>query len=239
MNSIWIFNHQGLGDQIACNAIIRSYSEKYDKVYVFSKPKNVKNVMWMFKDNKQIYVVPMEDSQVKQFMQLMPSNNYLVIGHELLHQRLREDSNARFDKVFYEMAKITFEDKWNKFYIERDLEEEKDVFYNKLGLLDNEEFIFVHDDSERPIPYNRLPKNIKIIRPNRQDISIFHFLYTIEKAKEVHAIDSSFLNLIDCMQLRNDDNLFFHKYVKIHLVGEGGTPTLKLNWTILDKNDTL
>jgi hypothetical protein len=129
------------------------------------------------------------------------------------------------------MAKVPFEDKWNKFYLQRDIEKEKDVFYNKLGLTDDTEFIFVHDDKERPITY-KLP-NIKIIKPDRKDISIFHFLYTIEKAKQVHVIDSSFFNLIDCIKLRNDEELYFHKYVKIHLVGEGGTPTTKLKWKVL------
>lgn len=232
-NSIWIFTHLGLGDMIACNGIIRSYAEQYDKVYVFCKPKNVNNALYMYRDNNKINIVPMEDTQVYQFMNISPQNSYLIVGHSKLHETLRNDPNGRFDQIFYDMAKVPFENKWGMFFLERDLEAEKNVFYNELQLKDGEEFIFVHDDSERQIPNNRLPKNLKIIRPNRKDISIFHFLYTIEKAKEVHCIDSSFLNLIDCIQLRNDDNLFFHKYVKIHLVGEGGTPTTKLKWHIL------
>ena len=232
-NSIYLYGHLGLGDMISCNGIIRSYAENYDKVYVFSKPKNTKNVMWMYRDLDNIYTMPMEDSQVTQFMQISPNNNYIIIGHNKLHEELRKDPKGRFDQIFYKMANVPFEDKWNKFYLKRDLEKEKDTYYNKLGLKDNEEFIFVHDDKERPMLPSKLPLGIKIIKPDRQDISIFDFLYTIEKAKEIHVIDSSFFNLIDCLQLRSDDNLFFHKYVKIHLVGEGGTPTTKLNWKVL------
>lgn len=232
MNNIYLYGHLGMGDMIACNGIVRAYAEQYDRVYVFCKPKNVKNVLRMYKDNEKIYTVPMEDSQIKEFMRMF-SNNYLVIGHEKLHEELRKDPNGRFDQIFYKMANVPFEDKWNKFKFERDLEEEKNVFYNKLGLKDNEEFIFVHDDKERQININKLPKGLKIIKPDRMDISLFDFLYTIEKAKEVHVIDSSFFNLIDCIRLRSDNNLYFHKYVKIHLVGEGGTPTTKLSWNVL------
>jgi len=232
LTSIYLYLHQGLGDTIACNGIIRTYAEKYNKVFVFCKPRNTKNVMYMFRDNPRIYAMPIEEDQIIQFMNICPNNEYLIVGHKELHEKLRNDPNARFDQIFYEMAKVPFEDKWNKFYFERNLEEEKDVYYNKLGLKDNIEFIFVHDDAERPMLQSKLPKGIKIIKPDRKDISVFDFLYTIERSQQVHCIDSSFLNLIDCMQLRND-NLYFHKYVKIGLVGEGGTPTTKLNWIIL------
>ena len=233
LNSIYIFPHLGLGDEICCNGIVRSYAETYDKVFVFCKPNNTRNVMWMYRDLSNILIVPMNDNDVTQFMHTCPQNNYLIIGHSKLHEELRKDPNGRFDQIFYKMANVPFEDKWNKFYLQRDLESEKDTYYNKLGLKDNEEFIFVHDDNERPMLQSKLPKGIKIIKPDRKDISIFDFLYTIEKSKQIHVIDSSFFNLIDCIQLRNDDNLYFHKYVKISLVGEGGTPTFKLKWKVL------
>jgi len=231
--SVYIYSHLGLGDSISINGIVRSYAEKYNYVYVFAKPNNSKNVLYMYRDNPKIKIIPMEDNQVRQFMKMVPNNNYLIIGHEELHKKLVINREGRFDQLFYEMANVPFEDKWNKFYLQRDLEIEKDVFYNKLGLKDDEEFIFVHDDKERPITH-KFP-GFKIIKPDRKDISIFHFLYTIEKAKQVHVIDSSFFNLIDCIRLRDDEELYFHKYVKIHLVGEGGTPTTKLKWKILNE----
>jgi hypothetical protein len=233
METLYIYEHLGLGDQIACNGIVRYYAEKYDRVYVFAKPKNTKNVMRMFRDNPKIFTMPMEEQHIAEFMKISPNNNYLIVGHQKLHEELRRDPKGRFDQVFYKMAGVPFEDKWNKFYLERNLETEQYVYFHKLELKEDEEFIFVHDDYERPMLPSKLPSGIKIIRPDRKDISIFDFLYTIEKAKEVHCIDSSFFNLIDCIKLRNDDNLFFHKYVKIHLVGEGGTPTTKLKWNVL------
>ena len=232
MKSIYIYEHLGLGDQIACNGLVRTVAEDFDVTFVFAKPKNTNNVLRMFSDNPNIRVIPMEERDVRQFMQIAPQNDYLIVGHEKLHEELIKDRQGKFDRVFYKMANVPFENKWDKFYYKRNTETEHDVFYNKLNLTDESKFIFVHDDAERPMLHDKLSQGIKIVKPDRKDISIFDFLYTIEKAKEVHCIDSSFFNLIDCIQLKND-NLFFHKYVKIHLVGEGGTPTTKLNWTIL------
>ena len=234
MKEVYVYEHLGLGDQIACNGLVRGIAEQdYERVFVFAKPKNAKNVIRMFRDHKKIRIIPMEENQVRQFMQISPHNNYLIIGHEKLHQELVEDPDGRFDQVFYKMAGLPFNYKWDKFHMDRDFYGEREAYYDKLGLKDDSEFIFVHDDKERPIPSNRLPSGVKIIRPDNMEISIFDYLLTIEKAKEVHCIDSSFFNLIDCIQLRPDDNLYFHKYVKIHLVGEGGTPTTRLNWTTL------
>jgi hypothetical protein len=180
----------------------------------------------------RVKIIALDDREVARFMQISPDNNYLVIGHKALHERLVKEPNKRFDSVFYEMAKLPLESKWNEFCIKRDRNREEEVV-DLLGLR-NKEFIFVHDDASRNLSITKnLPKDIKIVRPDRMDISIFDYLGVIERAREVHCIDSSFMNLIDCIQLRTQA-LFFHKYVKIHLVGEGGTPTLKLPWEIYE-----
>jgi len=235
MKTLYLYEHLGLGDQIACNGLVRAVAEDYDRVYVFAKPKNTKNVIRMFRDEPKIMIMPMEEKDVRQFMKISPQNNYMVIGHQKLHEELVNDPDGRFDQIFYKMAELPFNYKWDKFHFERDLKAEKEAYYDKLGLKDGEQYHFVHEDGERPMLPSKLPQDgVKIIRPDRRDISIFDFLYTIERAIEVHCIDSSFFNLIDCIQLRDDDRLFFHKYVKIHLVGEGGTPTWRLKWTVLN-----
>lgn len=230
-NSIYIYHHLGMGDHILCNAIVRTYTEKYDRVYLFVKPQNISNVAYMYRDNEKIKFISMDDISIRQFMSFNTQNNYLIIGHEKLHQRLKSE-NKKFDEIFYEMANVPFEDKWNKFYFQRDIEKEKDTYYNKLGLKDNENFIFMHDDPKngRVINETYISKNDKIIKPiDYLDIGVFDFLYTIEKAKEIHCMDSSFSCLIDTIQLRND-NLFMHSYVR---KDNSPSPKFKLKWKII------
>jgi len=59
------------------------------------------------------------------------------------------------------------------------------------------------------------------------NVGIFDYLYTIEKAKEVHVMNSSFMNLIDCIQLRQK-GLFYHEYSR-----PDTNTVLKLPWRIL------
>lgn len=235
-NTIYIYHHLGMGDHILCNAIIRTYAEKYDKVYNFAKPHNYNNVAYMYRDIKNFKLIALDDAQTKFFMMMNPNNKYLVVGitpewfYNLDVLKLYES----FDHGFYLAASVPFEDKWNKFYFERDLEKEKDAFYNKLGLKDDEPFLFVHDDTERGRHFKKefIDNKLKTIRPvDHKNIGLFDFIYTIEKAKEVHVMNSSFSCLIDTMQIYND-NLYYHEYARTDM-GDNPNHKLKLNWTIL------
>ena len=138
-----------------------------------------------------------------------------------------------FDHGFYVSAKIPLEEKWNKFYFQRDLEKEKNAFYNILNLKDEEEYIIVHDDPKngRPFKSSLIPKGLKIINPsNFKEAGLFDFLYTFEHAKELHMMNSSFMNLIDTIQLKTGP-LFLHSYARTDM-GPNPNPKLKLNWTI-------
>ncbi len=232
---LYIYHHLGLGDHIMCNGLVRHYAENYDTIYLFVKPHNIGNVKYMYRDNSNIKFLTLDDNDVRFFMSLNKNNKYLVIG--ITQEWFKNfDINKKwktFDEGFYAAANIPLEYKWDKFYFERNIEKEKDVFYNKLKLIDNDKFVFIHDNpsQNRVFKDNLIPKNIKIINPNDHPyINLFDFLYTIKKAEQVHVMNSSFMNIIDCMKLR-EDNLFLHSYARTD-VGDNPNPALKLNWTI-------
>ena len=235
MNNIYIYHHLGLGDHFLCNAIVRIYAEKYHKVYLFCKPKYLENVSFLYRDLNNIKMIPGEMNFVDSFMKFSPNNNYLIIGHTKDYfDKLNNGIYESFDKGFYDIVNIPFEEKWNKFYLQRDLESEKNVFYNVLNLKDEEEFLFVHDEPEKNRNFRKeyIEKGFKIINANfYKNIKIYDFLYTIEKAKEVHVMNSSFSCLIDTMQLKTN-KLFLHEYARTDM-GNNPNHKLKLNWTIL------
>jgi len=190
----------------------------------------------MFRDLENIKFISMGDLEIQSFMRFNPDNEYLIVG--ITPQWFRNLDVLKiyetFDHGFYESANIPLEDKWNKFFYKRDIEKEKDVFYNKLKLKDEQEFIFVHDNPSqgRNFKSSYIPTNIKIINPgNFKDVGIFDFIYTIEKAKEIHVMNSSFMNLIDTMQLQTG-KLFLHEYARTDM-GPNPNPKLRLNWTLL------
>lgn len=227
MNSIYIYHHLGLGDHIICNGLVRHFAEQYDRVFLFTKPVNVKNVLRMYEDNAQIKIIAMDDFEIRSFIEISPDNNYLIIGHDRFFQIMNSSENIKtFDEIFYDMAEIPPIYKWDKFYFKRDLEKERNAYYNILQLRDGENFIFIHESQERPV-IKEIPRGIRQIRPDNKELSIYDFLYTIEKAKEVHVMNSSFMNLIDCIQLRNE-GLFYHEYSRPNI-----NAALKMNWKII------
>ena len=236
MNNLYIYQQTQIGDHILCYPIVKHYAALHDNVYVFARPlgeRHISNVNRLYSSLSNVKIILSPDhNHTLSFMKINPDNKYLVFGHEDYREQLSRDPNTQFDKYFYEAAGIPFEDKWNKFYLKRDLLKEKEVFYNVLGLKDGEEYAFLQEDSTRGYNVDRtyINPNLKIIETAKNpDVNIFDFLYTIENAKEIHEINSSFLTLIDMLQLKND-GLFYHKYVRPTQYEQ---PHLKLNWKIL------
>jgi hypothetical protein len=229
MNSVYIFHHLGLGDHIIANGIVRTIAKKYDKVYLFCKSLNFKNVSRMYKDLPLKLILMEDPNSINFFMSLNPKNKYIISGGKPFWDIFNKSDNKFYiDEIFYQLAGVPIENKWKEFYIERDLEREKYVYYNILGLKDGEEYSFIHDTAERRITKN-IPK-MKIIKPNNPEISFFDFIYTIENAKEIHCINSSFFCLIECMLLNK--NLFLHKYARTDN-GELELGLIKANWKII------
>ena len=228
MTEIFIYHHMGLGDYLILNGFVRNVAESYDRIWLFAKPGNEsKNIRRLYKDNKKIIIISLNDKEVHDYMRIFAFNNYMVVGHTPdFFKRVDDPTNGKtFDELFFEDHNIPFEYKWDKFHYERDLEKEKEVFYDILGLDDKSEFNFIHENKVRPV-IRGIDRNIMAIHPDNPAISIFDYLYTIEKAKEVHVMNSSFMNLIDCIQLRQG-GLFYHEYSR-----PGINTRLRLPWKV-------
>jgi len=238
MNKIlYIYHQTQIGDHILCYPIVKYYAEKYDKICLLAFEKgyrhssNLKRLYSLIPTIKVIYFKDHYD--VLFFIRLNPLNEYLIIGHEDYREVLSKNNNVRFDKYYYERAKVPFENKWGGFNFKRDIEKEKDIFYNTFKLKDNTPFVFLQEDPDRNYLINKkyVDISLPLIETSKfPEVNIFDFLYTIERAKEVHEINSSFLTFIDMMQIKHD-SLFYHKYVR---PAEYEQPHLKLNWKIIE-----
>lgn len=223
MKELYIWHHLGMGDHFTCNGIVRHYASIYDKIILFYKYPFKDNVKKLYRDLNNIDFIDggtMEDN-------LAVIWEMTNVNHQLLKIRLTTKdlySKYTFDQLFYQQANIPLEYKWSKFYYQRDTEKEKEVYYDILGLKDKEEYIFLHDYPD--VETKHVPKNIKIVKPDNQDIKIFDFLYTMEKSKELHLMSSSFFGMADCIQIPHD-KLFYHEYIR-----KGSSPILKLKWKI-------
>jgi len=203
MSEIYLYHHLGLGDHISCHGIVRCYCEKYEKVNLFVKENNYKNVSYMYNDIKNINFLIGDDSYAQNYLIQNKIENVKIIGFNLL------SNSKNLELQFYEMAGLPIESKWKKFYIKRDIEKEKKIF--SLNGLEKGNYIFLHK-GDYDIREEYISKGLKVVEP--KDHGLFDWMYVIENAKEIHCIDSSFLCLIDCMDLKNEINLYNHRYVR-------------------------
>lgn len=212
--SVYIYHHLGLGDHIICNGLvryIRKQTPDSTSVVLVVKYKNLTNVSRMFQDCKIVYAPIYDDNDHK-------------YGKGNLGWCFGGDKNINFDESFYKQAEIPFEERWNSFYIERNYDKENSLCnYLKLP----NEFCLVHDEASAGKANIKIETTLPIVKVCKTliETSMFDWMGVIEKASEIHCINSSFIHLVDSMQ--PTAKLYFHN----------DRPNLpfsnKLNWKIL------
>jgi len=199
-NEITIYHHLGLGDAIECNGMVRYYSDKYDKVHVFSKERNYNMVSYMFRDNQNIVIHKVPDNNeyvgVSNFLENF-QGFVLVPGHQNYFGNLGFFKKNEWGPAesFYHLAHVPWECRNSKFFFERDLKKEQEVC--DLVNPDKEKYIFVHDDPSRGFNLN-IDTPYKIIK-NNPSVNMFNIVKLLEEAEEIHCMSSSILCLIDCL----------------------------------------
>lgn len=235
MSSILLYHHLGLGDHFMCHGIVREYCKKYDHVAIFCYPHNYATVSFMYQDILNLTIVKSDDSAARELInqngsQLGTSkyDEVKILGF----QNLDRNSGAPLEWQFYQLAGVPFDKKWSSFFIERDLKKERDIFEKIAPKTD---YVFVHDDAKRGYGIKRtlIDRNYLQLTPDRPITeNIIDYCTVIEKAKEVHVIDSSFMFLIDCLPYHNhDQKLYIHRYARDN--NEWQLPILKKDWHIL------
>lgn len=206
----YIYHHWGLGDHIICNGMVRHYYETDNDIRLFCNKRNVSNIEYMYRDLNKIELHPFDydDECVKYIKDNHIEKDLIEIGHKKCNRSL----NISFDMDFYRIAGLDFSIRFKKFYIERDHKKEDEVF-NKLNS-NNEKFIFVHDDPSKGYSINisKINTKYKVIRNDMQFL-VFNYIKLIERAEEVHFMQSSFKELI-CSYMLEQPKLYQHNYVR-------------------------
>ena len=230
--SILLDFHRGLGDEIICNGLVREYCKTYGTVGILCLERNYPSVSFMYRDltNLRIHVIR-SHTQGDRFRLLNPfrfgRNRYdevRFIGNYDLESGIRNERQvyARFD--------IPIEKKRESFFVERDLEREEALF-RKAELPSS--YIFIHDYAPYLIDQMRIQSTLPAFRPDKRFTdNVFDYCTVIERAAELHVIDSSFMNLIECLPYTNpSQRLYLHRYARNT---EGcNTPVLKKPWVTL------
>jgi hypothetical protein len=212
---------------------VREYAKRYKRVGLFSIPKFAAFVRFMFRDLPNLEVIEVETQRDKH---LYPIKNFFTLGARR-YEGIKKIWNVDFETgipseyQFYKIAGVPFEKKWESFHIVRDPAREA-ALAQKLKLSDK--YVFVHDDHRYPIDDARISSSLRTFRvgPGLTD-NLFDFCDVIEKAEEIHVIDSSFMFLIDCLPYEApNQKLFVHRYARPNAAWN--LPILKKPWVILN-----
>lgn len=234
MSSILLDFHHGMGDEIICNGLVREYCKKYETVGILCLKRNEPSVSFMYRDltNLRIHVIR-SHTQGDRFRLLNPfrfgSNHYdsvQFIGD------YDQESGIRNERQVYARFGVPIEKKWKSFFVARDKERE-DALFIQAALPHS--YIFIHDYAPYVIDTTRISSSLPVFHPDKNltdNVFIFDYCTVIERATEIHVIDSSFMNLIECLPYSNpDQRLYLHRYAR---VTEGcNTPVLKKPWAMI------
>jgi hypothetical protein len=232
MKEAYFFPHWGLGDAIIVNALLRELAPRYEKSYVLCKPSHVESVGFMVRDFAT--ALGIVDEKRFGFMPLeVRGKNVIEIGYSYF---VWQDypGHPYSGRCFYNQFNVDFRKRWTHFRVDRDQAREQ-AYYDSLNI--HEDYIFVHTDPDRGYALDRarLPQGLRVIDAGEVPTkNIFDTLMVLERAKEIHIIESAFEHLIDSFD-HWTNKLVLHRYArnqewveyKYHI------PELRLNWTIL------
>ena len=227
----YIYHHLGLGDHIICNGLVRTLIDKNQEYKMFVKSHNLTTVTFMYSDLKNLSFLVGDDVYANDFIR---GNNLkkddLIIAGFYNHPRAKE-----FDDGFYLQNDVPFENRWEKFHCNRNLDKEMDIF-KKYDVKENN-YVFLHDDLSRNFEIDRkhiMNKDLKIISPIKGlTENVFDYSYLMQNSIESHFIDSSFKLIFDSLKLRND-NLFYHINLKNNVIKDNQTKSHSiLNFKII------
>jgi len=227
--NLYLCTHYGFGDYVICYGLVKELSKKYDNIILFAIPHrsnlHIDNIIRLYSSIKNVQITTESPKAYKDVMYL---------GWDKFEEAIKKDPTIPFPKFFYEQAEVPLNLLWDNFYFERNMDKEKEIYYDRLGLKDEEEYILLHDDPVRSFIINRkyLNPNIKIIHlVEFEDISILDTLYLVEKSKEIHVMTTGLVPFIDQMNIKHND-LNLHRYIRPLIYDQ---PILRLNWNIIDK----
>jgi len=202
-NTLFIHHHLGLGDHVVCNGMVRFCLKNlgFSKVRVVVKNKYVDSVSEMYRDEKDIQFQPVETDS--DFYSLPLEWNRVKLVRAGFEKCRRID----WAVSLYDSVGIPFDERWNSFYYERNKQEEE-----KLAAAVNppEKFALVHNVSSIGKFDLKLDTDLPVVNVTPVDgFGVFSWLGMVERAEEVHCIDSSFAHIVESFDGINQ-NLNFH-----------------------------
>jgi len=220
-----IYHHLGLGDHIICHGIVREYAQRYGELGLFCKSCNYDSVKAMYSDIPVTIIKVADDYTARAFMKSFTQFTFHSIGFKDLND------TEQFDYQFYKLAGVPFEYRHTKFLIPSNTDKEDELVKIKGK---KEPFALVHDDLRRNYLIDRNKINLPCVNVEKiPGFELSNYIGLIKQASEIHVIDSSFMFMVDYLNLDlSGKGLFIHRYARPNQ--DWLLPSLVKNWNIIN-----
>ena len=253
---IYIFQHFGLGDFLSCKGLLKYMIEKkkfgISELNLFVPIKHYENIKFLYEDLKNVNLIKVRDEKgvIKYFRNKKKINcnlELIEIGHSNFHKTIKSKLKSEeytTDMVFYKQFDVPYKFRFEYGKWKRNIIEEERVF-QKLNP-HKKKYIFVHDDPSRNLIIREKDLNLKdkdiLIIKNDISESIFNLGLILERAEQIHVMESSIRNLIECLDI-DEKILFLHSFRKnlskgpFYDFNSGKLVGSQKNWNIITTND--
>lgn len=226
-----IHPHLGVGDQIVLCGLVRYIASQQPKVILVVKAGTESTVARMYSDldNVELFVVNGNQHDLEHTRKACAkfgTEEALRIGHENYNPGLESLNGWDCGQVFYHLAGVPYEHRWNGFRVERIQEREEKLF--RILNAANEPFVFVHEDPARGfrIGYKDVPGHLTI--RNHPGFCLMDYILLLSKAAEIHLMPSSFFCLIESLP----KELITAKLFCYQGIRNGGFGEMKHEWSM-------
>ena len=223
-DTVLMYHHLGLGDHFICNGLVRYALQELQprRMYIPTKIHNFPTVSMMYSDDQRIVCIPIEtDADVSILPELNDKIGLIVVGFEKC--RLKD-----WDVSFYDSVGISFDIRWNYFKVNRNPIREI-LLESFLDIKDGEKFILVHEDGSSGNFPIQIKTDLRVVKVKKHSDSLMDWCGVIEKAEEVHCIDSSFIHVAQMMNVKTG---VFHNNRP-----STGCFVLRSSWSFRDYNN--
>jgi hypothetical protein len=206
-NVIVLEPHLGLGDGIICLGLVRELSRRHPdyRFYYACLHRCYNTLAWMFQDINNVYLFAVNSGrEARQFAGFLNAR-YLPIG-------IHHVDVKRFDAFFYEQHQVSFDLRWENGDVpwgpkSRALFEQLNPENKPYILICNRESGQLNYALNIANPHNKLAIEVQALTNN-----IFDWAELIQRAYEIHTIDTAFVHALESLLYKKDHPpLYFHR----------------------------
>jgi hypothetical protein len=203
---------------------------------------NVDFISWRDKDKKLTHKDTLPDDIYFPYKEFYNPNSENIIQENFVFLNFFKPHTGRIMEFKYKSINLDFND-WNEYLIfNRNYEKENKLYYDILGLKEDDEYIFINKNYQmRPevLSFNKISSNSsdynnkKVIELKLIDgFTVFDWCKVIENASEIHMVETSLNYIMESKNINIDNNKKLILYSRYGWFGEVDY-LFKLNWNYM------